>query len=101
MWWPIPAGRHINIVPAVAERPARITKKSSQPRLPGVLKRVNNLRETANQAIIWNVIEVPHIVEAWFMTERFSDVGFDITLRAGGEGSPRAEYKNDESNYKQ
>jgi len=49
----------------------------------------------------WNVIEVPHIVEARFMTERFSDVGFDITLRAGGEGSPRAEYKNDESNYKQ
>ena len=28
----------------------------------------------------WNVIEVPNIVEARFMTGRFSDVGFDITL---------------------
>lgn len=85
---------------AVAERLARITEKSSQPRLPGVLKRVNNLRETANQAIIWNVIEVPHIVEARFMTGRFSDVGFDMTLRADEEGSPRAEYRN-ESNHRQ
>lgn len=49
----------------------------------------------------WNVIEVPHIVEARFMTGRFSDVGFDMTLPAGEEGSPRAEYKNDEPNHKQ
>lgn len=88
--------------------PARITKKSSQPRLPGVLKRVNNLRETANQAIIykfvqfireknyrmraenftWNVIEVPHIVEARFITGRFSGVGFDITLPGRRRGKP-------------
>lgn len=36
---------------------AKTTKKSSQPRLPGVLKRVNNLRETANQAIIYKFIQ--------------------------------------------
>lgn len=40
-----------------AHTPARITKKSSQPRLPGVLKRVNNLRETANQAIIYKFVQ--------------------------------------------
>ena len=51
---------------------ARITKKSSQPRLPGVLKRVNNLRETANQAIIYKFVQ--------FIREKLAGEGREFHL---------------------